>query len=147
MLINKLFVYLSSNFETLHNSNHRKKAGGELLGFCIMLPLVLTMVCAIISAAQIAYTNQTLNYTAYSCARSAVVCENFSDAESRAATTYSYQFKNPQNGGCELELISSSWEKGNFVKCTVWYDIDTLMPFTSGVRTQSIIMMIENGGL
>jgi hypothetical protein len=31
------------------------------------------------------------------------------------------------------------------VRCTVRYHINTIMPFTSGVREYSIVMMIENG--
>lgn len=45
----------------------------------------------------------------------------------------------------ELEILDGArWEKGSFVKCTVRIYVETLLPFTSGVREESIVMMIEN---
>ena len=45
----------------------------------------------------------------------------------------------------EMEILDGAkWEKGSFVKCTVRIYVETLLPFTSGVREESIVMMIEN---
>jgi hypothetical protein len=41
-------------------------------------------------------------------------------------------------------LDGNQWVKGSFVKCTVRVYVNTLLPFTSGVREESIVMMIES---
>lgn len=128
-----------------------KKGGGEMLSFALIIPCILTLVCAIIAAAQISYTNQALNYCAYNACRAAVVSEAETVAQNRAQTAYNNQMgtENAHEHGyesCTLEVLGgANWGKGSFVKCTVRYYIETLMPFTSGIREQSIVMMIENG--
>lgn len=128
-----------------------KKGGGEILGFVLMIPCIFVMICAIIASAQIAYTNQSLNYCAYNACRSAVVSEDMSIAKERAQNAYDQQMGTENANkysytSCELQILDgASWQKGSFVKCTVRYYVGTLMPFTSGVREQSIVMMIENG--
>lgn len=129
-----------------------KKGGGELLGFAIIIPCIMLLIMAIVAATQIANVNQALNYCAYNTCRTAVVSDNYAAAEQRVQEAYELQFgsDNYQRHGYEpvsLELIDPSipWQKGNFVRCTVRYHINTIMPFTSGVREYSIVMMIENG--
>ncbi len=131
--------------------NFWKKGGGEILSFVIVVPCILFMVCAIIASAQIGYINQTLNFCAYNAGRAAVISDSKRAAENRVNATYETQFgmQNARKYGYipfELEVLDGDdWEKGAFVKCTVRYYIKTLTPFTSGVREQSIVMMIENG--
>lgn len=133
--------------------NYSKKAGGELLGFTLIAPLVIVLIWAIVGAAQIANANQKLNYCVYNTCRAAVVCDGYETAQQKAQEMYELQFgtDNFSDHGYEpytLELISDdgSWEKGQYIRCTVRYYVETLAPFVSGVRESSIIMMIENGG-
>lgn len=129
-----------------------KKGGGELLGFAIIIPCIMLLIMAIVAATQIANINQALNYCAYNACRTAVVSDSYAAAEQRVQESYELQFgtENSRKHGYEpvsLEMINpgETWKKGNFVKCTVRYHINTIMPFTSGVREYSIVMMIENG--
>lgn len=132
-----------------------KRGSGELLGFCILMPFVVLLLCGVVSSTQVGVMNQTLNYTAYDCCRSAVVSETYDLAKKRAIETYEVNMcsisnatKNHNYTPVELEIVDGpGWEKGSLVKCTVRYYIEPLMPFTSGVREQSITMMIENGDL
>lgn len=134
--------------------NYWKKGGGEILGFMMIVPCMFLIICAIVAAAQIAYTNQSLTYCAYNACRSAVVSDDLSIARERAQNSYDLQMgtSNARKYGytsCELQIMdgsyNASWQKGVFVKCTVRYYVKTLMPFTSGLREQTIVMMIENG--
>ena len=146
---NKATINCRNRWALLTSPSYAKRGSGEFLGFALIAPLIITMICAIVAAAQIASANQTLSYTTYNCCRSAVVCESFSAAEDRANDVFVYQFPNadPSRGDrCELNLIGSEWKKGAYLQCTVHYYVDTFMPFISGTRTQTITMMIENGG-
>lgn len=136
----------------LFSKGYWRKGGGELLGFAIIIPCIMLLIMAIVASTQIANINQALNYCAYNTCRTAVVSDNYAAAEQRVQESYELQFgsENYRKYGYEpvtLELIDSSlpWQKGNFVRCTVRYHINTIMPFTSGVREYSIVMMIENG--
>ena len=144
----KRIMTLVCRFRT---KSYWKRGSGELIGFVCLLPLIMLLLCAMISAAHIGFVNQQLNYTAYNSCRSAVVSDTFAIAETRAMQVYNSNMgtENADKYGyesCTLEIISgSSWGKGVYVKCTVRYYVDTFMPFTSGVREQSIVMMVENG--
>ena len=123
-----------------------------MLGFAIIIPCIMLLIMAIVAATQIANINQALNYCAYNACRTAVVSDNYAAAEQRVQESYELQFgtENSRQYGYEpvsLELLNSGapWQKGNFVKCTVRYHVNTIMPFTSGIREYSIVMMIENG--
>lgn len=132
---------------------YAKKGGGELLGFTLIAPLVIILIWAIVGASQISNINQKLNYCAYNTCRSTVVCDGIETAELKAQEVYELQFgtNNYEQYNYEpytLELLGdgNTWEKGQYVRCTVRYYINTLAPFLSGVRESSIVMMIENGG-
>lgn len=134
-------------------NNYCKKAGGELLGFTLIAPLIIVLIWAIVGAAQIANANQKLNYCVYNTCRSTVVCDGYETAQQKAQEMYELQFgtENYSQYGyepCTLELISDdgTWRKGQYVRCTIRYYVTTLAPFVSGVREAEIIMMIENGG-
>lgn len=136
------------------NSRYCKKAGGELLGFCLIAPLIIVFIWTIVGAAQISDANQKLNYCAYNTCRSAVVCDGFETAQNKAQETYELQFgvdnyTTFSYDPCTIELIGTddTWEKGRYIRCTVRYYVTTLTPFISGIRESSIVMMVENGGV
>ena len=130
-----------------------KKGNGEMLGFAIVAPIIVFFICVIASAAQIGITNQNLSYAAYNCCRAAAVSETEIIGNARAYEVYgkSINISNSIQYGytpCEITLLDGEpWQKGSYIRCTARYHIETLMPFTSGVREQSIVMMIENGDL
>ena len=132
-----------------------RKGSGELLGFVIIAPFIILLICFIIAATQISITNQNLTFAAYNCGRAAVISETYNIAEKKANEIYLAEMGDVGSDAahysfipCELEVLNGEeWEKGSYVKCTVRYYISTMMPFTSGVREQSIVMMIENGDL
>lgn len=135
----------------------------EMLSFVIVVPFVVLLICSILSAEQISAEKQKLTYAAYVVGRAAVVCENEEYAEARTDAMMQELYGNDfvdggfQNSlkpaqGCSdtyysLELVGdgTEWQKGNMVKCTVYRYITPLMPFTSGYRESTIVMMIENG--
>lgn len=131
-----------------------KKGGGEIIGFVYILPFIVMLICCIIAAAQVSTTKQLLTYTAYNSCRAAVVSTDEATAVSRGEAIYEDAIGDiaavSTLGGTpyepfELEILDGAqWEKGSFVRCTVRLYTETLLPFTSGVREQSIVMMIEN---
>lgn len=56
----------------------------EVVSFIIIVPCIVMLIMAILSAYLISTTNQQLLYTAYSVGRAAVVCETRDLAENRA---------------------------------------------------------------
>jgi hypothetical protein len=129
-----------------------KKGGGEIIGFAYILPFIVMLICCLIAAAQVSITNQRLSYTAYSSCRSAVVSIDENTARDRGYAIYESIMGDPNanSGGVtyvpfEMTVLDGNqWIKGSFVKCTVRVYVKTLLPFTSGVREESIIMMIES---
>lgn len=131
-----------------------QKGNGEFLSLSITLPLIVLLICFISSAVVVGTTNQRLSFAAYNACRAAVVSDTFDSAEDRAIESYEMNVcsiaeatKDHSFIPCEIEIVGGGdWQKGSMVKCTVRSYVRTLMPFTSGVREQSITMMIENGG-
>lgn len=135
----------------------------EMLSFAIVVPFVVILICAILSSTQLSIEKQRLSYATYSVCRAGVVCENETYAEARTDAVmqelYGDDFidggfnatlgSNPENGDTyyKLELIGtgSEWKKENMARCTVYRYITPVMPFTAGYRTETIVMMIENG--
>lgn len=127
-----------------------KKGSGEALAFCCIIPFIAIMIFAILSATQIDLTKKKLDYCAYNACRSAVVSDSYTAAQEHANQIYALSLgsENAAYYGytpCSLEIVDGgNWVKGAYVKCTVQYYIETSMPFTSGIRESTIIMMIEN---
>ncbi len=135
----------------------------EMLSFAIIIPFILFLICAIISSAQISIAKQRLTVFSYSACRAAVVCEDESYAENRADAVLNeiygsafidggYNFRIPSSTDTNnvyytMELIGENpeWKKGNMIRLTVYQYITPLMPFTEGYRSESVVMMIENG--
>lgn len=131
-----------------------EKGGGEVIGFVYILPFIVMLICCIIAAAQVSTIKQQLSYTAYNSCRAAVVSTDEATATARGEAIYEGEIGDIATvstmGGTpytpfELEVLDGAvWEKGSFVKCTVRLYVETLLPFTSGIREESIVMMIEN---
>lgn len=137
----------------------------EILSFALLVPYIVLMLTAIIAAIHISSVEQKLSYAAYSVCRSAVICENKEYAQDRSAALMKemYGKKYIQSGFdtkvntdgkyndgdtfYTLELVgdNATWAKGNMIKCTIYQYVDSSVPFTSGFRAETIVMMIENG--
>ena len=130
-----------------------QKGGGEIIGFAYVMPFIVMLICCIIAAAQISIVNQRLSYTAYSAARAAVVSVDETTARERGLAVFESIMGDSavsQSGVSYIPfemtvLDGAPWVKGSFVRCTVRVYVRTLLPFTSGVREESIVMMIETG--
>ena len=120
-----------------------KKGGGEILGFVYLLPFILLLIIVVLTVAQVGYAKQKLTYAAYTVCRSVVVSKDEETANANAQTLTTEILGD--TGQYNLELLdTASWEKGQYVRCTVSVSVDTLLPGTSGTRSESIVMMIEN---
>lgn len=131
-----------------------KKGGGEIIGFAYILPFIIMLICCIIAAAQISIVNQRLSYTAYNACRAAVVSVDETTAHERGLAIFEGVMGDSATAVSEsgvsyvpfemIVLDGNPWQKGSFVKCTVRVYVRTLLPFTSGIREESIVMMIES---
>ena len=150
-------------------SRKLKRGAGELLGFALMVPFIMMLLCAVLSSAQITVANQQLTYAAYSAGRAAVVAESEDLASERAEAVLDVLYGDRYQGisftradadalglslgngevYCKIQYLGTgaSWIKGDVIKCTVYQNLNPIMPFTAGVRAQSVVMMIENGEL
>lgn len=141
------------------------KGVGEFLGFAVVIPFVTLMICAIFSAAQICIVSEQMLYASYSVARASVVCADEETGKDRAtavletlypSSSCSVSFVDDSKAdtptvtghvNCSIKYVDSSmeWKKGSIIQCTISQYVTPLMPFTSGVRSQTIAMMVENG--
>lgn len=133
------------------NKKFWKRGNGEALMFAVIAPLIIFMLTAIVSAVQIGIMSQKLSYTVYACGRAAAVSEDRSSGVNRAYEIYDEIMGSSYSEDgyipCEIEVLNNeSWGKGAYIKITVRYKIDVLLPFVPDSRTESIVMMIESGG-
>lgn len=141
-----------------------KRGGGEMLGFAICVPLVILLICAIMSAGYVSSSNQKLTYAAYCISRAACV----SDSPERATLRAEAVFKDIYGDKADdikfiyvtdveevpklernhvyviIKLLGPSWKKGTLIRCTTYQYLTPLVPFSDSLHSQSITMMIEN---
>lgn len=127
-----------------------KRGSGEALTFAVIVPLTMFMLVAIVSAVQLGLVSQKLSYAVYSCGRAAAVSEDSTSGIARATELYDeimgLDYLEDGYIPCEIEVLDNeSWEKGSYIRITVKYKIDVLLPFIPDSRTESIVMMIESG--
>lgn len=126
-----------------------RKGGGELLGFAVILPAMLFVFCALIMAAQLGIARQSIEYTTYSAARAAVICENQAQAQDAAELIvedmiYDIPGAVPNSASVNIRnYMGSTWKKGGLIKCTVTVKVNTIAPWPASKVVADITMMIE----
>ena len=132
----------------LKNINLRK-GGGELLGFAMVLPAIMLVFGAIIMAAQLGLARQSIEYTTYSAARAAVICESQSQAQQAAellVEDMAQDIPGVEPGSVSVNIrnyMGSIWQKGGLIKCTVEAKVNTISPWSNSTVAADITMMIE----
>ena len=132
----------------LKNINWRK-GGGELLGFDMVLPAIMLVFGAIIMAAQLGLARQSIEYTTYSAARAAVICESQSQAQQAAellVEDMAQDIPGVEPGSVSVNIrnyMGSIWQKGGLIKCTVEAKVNTISPWSNSTVAADITMMIE----
>lgn len=151
-------------------NNSLKKGSGEALAFLCALPLIFILLVAVISIIKLTNLRQKMEYTAYVACRAAVVSDTYKDAVANAETVadielaefanlYNIDSKNisitivPVKGYPEKvesgydsrtgKQRSSSWKKGNFVKCVLTVHLSGGNPFMKGTKKTELTMAIE----
>ena len=132
----------------LKNINWRK-GGGELLGFAMVLPAIMLVFGAIIMAAQLGLARQSIEYTTYSAARAAVICESQSQAQQAAellVEDMAQDIPGVEPGSVSVNIrnyMGSIWQKWGLIKCTVEAKVNTISPWSNSTVAADITMMIE----
>ena len=132
----------------LKNINWRK-GGGELLGFAMVLPAIMLVFGAIIMAAQLGLARQSIEYTTYSAARAAVICESQSQAQQAAellVEDMAQDIPGVEPGSVSVNIrnyMGSIWQKGGLIKCTVEAKVNTISPWSNSTVAADITIMIE----
>lgn len=102
-----------------------RQGGGELMGFTLILPVIMLVFCAVIMASQLGIARQSVEYTTYSAARAAVICENQAQAQQAAELIVEdviYEIPGVEAGSATVTLqnyMGATWQKGGLIKCTV----------------------------
>lgn len=147
----------------MRGKSYWEKGGGEVAGFLCIVPFIIFMLAALITAVQIGSIKERLEYAAYKACRAAVVCKDtdrdgdfLDDAQKLAQQAAEADFDLSQevyrDGSvkAKVELVgnggtqAAKWEKGSYVRCTVSVYVKAPVAFMSGRRSSSIVMMIEN---
>lgn len=134
-----------------------------MVGFLCIVPFIIFMLAALITAVQIGSIKERLEYAAYKACRAAVVCKdadrdgNYLDdakklAQQAAEADFDLSQEVYRDGSvkAKVELIgdgsgqAAKWEKGSYVRCTVSVYVKAPVAFMSGRKYGSIVMMIEN---
>ena len=125
----------------LKNINWRK-GGGELLGFAMVLPAIMLVFGAIIMAAQLGLARQSIEYTTYSAARAAVICESQSQAQQAAellVEDMAQDIPGVEPGSVSVNIRNYM----GLIKCTVEAKVNTISPWSNSTVAADITMMIE----
>jgi Flp pilus assembly protein TadG len=142
------------DFERRLKKLDMKKGSGEFMGFAICLPLLMMMFCGLVMVTQLGLAKQSLEYAAYSAARTAVVQDSLPQAQNAAdlmAQDLSVASFGIRSITTTLEVVSGRadyagtvrWEKGSLLKTIVTADINTIAPFRDSTLSAEITMMIE----
>lgn len=141
-----------------------RNGSGEILGFVLVIPFVLLLIVAILSATQLSSVQQKLTYATYTASRAACVSDNEQRAAARAEAVLSDMYSGYFDGAtlyqqnqvptqkslasghiyADLQMLSPAWVKGAMLRCTLYQRITPLMPFSSAVHSQRLTVMIEN---
>jgi len=141
-----------------------KRGGGEMLGFAICAPLIILLICAILSAGYVSSANQKLTYTAYCVSRAACVSDGPERATLRAEAVFKDIYGDYADGVqfitvtgtpsvprldtnhvyAVIQILGPEWKKGTLIRCTTYEYLNPLVPFAASLHSQSITMMIEN---
>lgn len=133
-----------------------KKAskGVEALTFAICMVFILQIIVYVVGIAQISTTKEQLQNICYNAGRTAVVCDSKDRAENAAKKIVKNAFGSLSNrNNVKIEILrdssnsNPSWEKGNYIRCTVTHYVNVVIPtFSNSDKTMStyLDMMIEN---
>ena len=146
------------------NFEEWKRGSGELLGFAIVVPFVMLLICAILSATQVSSLQQRLTYATYTASRAACVSNNEERAVFRADAVVADMYGSSytgyklfrqgetvtvphlENGQVFLavQMLAPEWKKGATLRCTLYQYIVPLIPFSNATHYQSLTVVIEN---
>ncbi len=152
-----------------------KRGSGEMTGFMIVLPCMTFLLLILVSVIQMGMVRSRMEYVAYAAARAAVVSESIEDARTQALNAAQANVrgtggakivlknvtveeidpdtggqktkkkKNRKKGRVKASGADTDWGKGTYLRVTVTCSVRTFTVFTSGDRSSSITMMVEEG--
>ena len=134
-----------------------KRGSGELIGFCLVLPMMCLILFSVVSLMQTGILRQTLEYATYMGARAAVVCENetIANASARQAVLSTLTADHSVGGfenedvDINLDLVSGTsdtasagikWEKGALLRLEV--QVPYQLFYAGETRTMSSILYV-----
>lgn len=129
-----------------------KQGSGEAIGFGICMTFMTMFLIYLIGFFILTRTTNQMENAANLIARNIVVCDSIEDARVLAQdkaeeyltdymsviSTDSIEAKVEYAAGADRE-----WEKGNYITLFLTVDIDSHMPVMSGLKTVTVMMMIE----
>ena len=129
-----------------------KRGSGEAIGFGICMTFMTMFLVYLIGFFILTRTTNQMENAANLIARKIVVCDSIEDARVFAQdkaeeyltdymsviSTDSIEAKVEYTAGSDRE-----WEKGNYITLFLTVDIDSHMPVMSGLKTVTVMMMIE----
>lgn len=125
------------------------RKGGELIAFAIVIPMIMFVFCALIMASQLGIARQSIEYTAYSAARAAVICESQDQAQLAAEMILdemTNDISGIEQGSAKVTIqnyMGTVWQKGGLIKCTVTAKVNNISFWPDSEVTADITMMIE----
>lgn len=125
------------------------RKGGELIAFALVIPIIMFIFCALIMASQLGIARQSIEYTVYSAARAAVICENQEQAQAAAELILKEMVDDIpgiDQSSAKVTIqnyMGTVWQKGGLIKCTVTAKINNITFWQDSVVTADITMMIE----
>lgn len=126
--------------------------GGTFIGYAIAMTSFCTILVLLLGLFQIARTNSQLEHAADKISRDIVVCESLEEARTLAQEeleAYMEGFMIPVKEDHILAEVhynpgsDEEWKKGNFINLLVTAEYESRVPFISGTRTVTAMVMIE----
>lgn len=129
-----------------------KQGSGEAIGFGICMTFMTMFLIYLIGFFILTRTTNQMENAANLIARNIVVCDSIEDARVLAqdkAEEYLTDYMSviyTDSIEAKVEYAAGSdreWEKGNYITLFLTVDIDSHMPVMSGLKTVTVMMMIE----
>lgn len=129
-----------------------RKGAGEFIAYAVTISLLCYLLIIIIGFVILSNATGNIENAVTEISRNVIVCDSLTDAQTMAqeqAVQYLGQFSNIDTNSIVAEVgyaagADAEWKKGGFVEVTISAYVNTCEPFTSGTKSSSTLMMIEN---
>lgn len=126
-----------------------RKGSGEFIAFAVLGPIICFLVILMCAYIQLSFCVREMTNALSVAGRSVAICTNLKDAQKQAQLITETAIKNDNISNIKVTVDyangDTDWINGGLILLVIEADIKTLAPITSGSKTLTTIVSIENG--